>query len=175
MIKVARSRVTHDVVWVQRMQELSEVDRYNIVVSLSWCVHYCADHGELQDVVRRMYRALRPGGRLLLQIAHAGNLSNEWREDRETGPNGLPDDVVLRFRFRSAENQPDVVLADYGFVCRSLCESFNETHELRVANAVEVAQMLKTAAFDGVEIWNSWKREPLRDSGNVFVTGVRKS
>ena len=175
MIEVARSRVAHDLVWEQRMQELSDADRYDIVVSLSWCVHYCADHSELQDVILRMYRALRPGGRVLLQVAHASNLSNEWLEDRETGPTGLADDVVLRFRFRSAENSPDVLMADYDFICQSLGERFNETHKLSVANAVEVARMLESTAFHAVEIWDSWKRDPFRDSGSVFVTGIRKS
>ena len=152
MIEIARGRIETNAVWMQRMQELDKRDCYDIVVSLSWCVHYCANHDELQDVIGRTYRALRPGGRLLLQVAHASNLSDEWLEDRETGPTGLPDDVVLRFRFRSAQNQSDVVFADYDFSCRSLGETFNETHELKMANAVQIAAMLKVSAFDEIEV-----------------------
>ncbi|TXC79106.1 class I SAM-dependent DNA methyltransferase [Paraburkholderia azotifigens] len=174
MVEVARGRIKKDAVWVQRMQELDQRDCYDLVVSLSWCVHYCADRNELQDVVERMYRSLRPGGRLLLQVAHADNLSNEWLEDREMGPAGLPDDVVLRFRFRTAPGRSDVMLADYGFVCHSLGEAFSETHELNVANAIEIADMLHVSRYDDVQIWDSWKRDPFASSGNVFVTGLRR-
>lgn len=174
MIEVARKRLGKDTVWVQRMQELDEMSRYDIIVSLSWCVHYCADMAELHDVIIRMNRALIPGGRLLLQVAHAPNLRRDWAEDRETGPTGLADDVTLRFRFRTDPGNPQSLLADYAFSCGSTGEAFNETHRLNVANANMVADLFKATAFDRVEVWNSWRCDPFVDSGNVFVTGVRR-
>jgi SAM-dependent methyltransferase len=175
MIDVARKRLRESSVWVQRMQDLATRNCYDIVVSLSWCIHYCRSVGELRATIARMNESLGPGGRLLLQVAHGPNLPAEWAEDREIGPTGLADDVRLRFRFQSDPTRADTLFADYEFNCASTGESFNETHQLNVVNANIIAELTRDAGFDYVEIWNSWRRDAFADSGNVFVTGVRRA
>lgn len=173
MIEVAQARVQPGSVWVQRMQSVEGPSQFDLAVSLSWCVHYCADQVELEHTLSGVWRALAPGGRILLQVAHGPNLSSEWAEDREAGPTGIPDDISLRFRFRRDPYLMHVILADYSFRCESLEEAFSETHQLSVTNAELVAQSLKVSGFSEVEIWNSWRRDPFGDGGSVFVTGVR--
>lgn len=173
MIDAARTRVPHDVVRVQRMQDFDEDRQYELLVSLSWCVHYCSGEDELLDVLRRMYRALRPGGRILLQIAHAANLTTAWMEDVECGPDGMPGDVSLQFRFRRDPAGPQRLFADYVYTCLSRHEKFSETHVLEVADAFAMRRLVCEVGFSDVQIWNSCRRDVFAAGGSVFLTGLR--
>lgn len=172
MIRVARKRIGTEAVWVQRMQDLSASNRYDLAVSLSWCVHYCADEIELVDVFRRIHAALAPGGRVLLQVAHSPNLASDWMEDLEPGPSGLMDDISLRFRFRRDQVQDGLLHADYAYTCASTGEKFSETHDLRVTDISVLRRLLIEASFDNVEVWDSWRRDAFSNGGNVFITGT---
>jgi SAM-dependent methyltransferase len=170
MIAAARNRVPENAVRVQRMQYLDEQSRYDLVVSLSWSIHYCADAADLSDILSRIRTALVPGGGLLLQVAHGPNLGEGWREDRELGPTGIEDDISFRYRFRP-DSSTSRVYADYAYGCRSLDETLEETHILEMADASAVAHLIEAAGFYTVEIWNSWRRDEFSQSGIVFVWG----
>lgn len=173
MIRQAKKRLETSSVWVQRMQDLATRDSHDIVVSLSWCVHYCDHLEDLRVAISNMKNSLVAGGRLLLQVAHGPNLHSDWCEDRETGPTGIVDDVKLRFRFQPDATRIDTLLAEYEFVCASTGDSFHETHKLNGTNANLVAEVVRGVGLGDVEIWNSWRGDLFTDGGNVFVTGVR--
>ncbi|SFU25882.1 class I SAM-dependent DNA methyltransferase [Paraburkholderia aspalathi] len=174
MVQVARRKVGVDAAWVGRMQDLQAAERYDLVASLSWCIHYCADETEMADVLRRIKKALVPGGRIVLQVAHSPNLNSEWMQDWECGPTGIEDDVSLRFRFRRDATIDSLLHADYAYACSSNGEAFAETHDLRVTDVTVLRQLLIDESFDRVEIWDSWRRDAFSRGGNVFVTGVRR-
>lgn len=172
MIAAARKRVPENVVRVQRMQDLDEHGRYDLVVSLSWSIHYCSDAAELSDILGRIRAALVPGGGLLLQVAHGPNLGSDWREDREPGPSSIPDDIVLCYRFRP-DKSTKRLYADYMYRCASLDETLEETHTLEVADVTSVSHLVERAGFRTVEIWNSCQRDEFSQSGMVFIWGIR--
>ncbi len=171
MVAVARQRLPENAVRVERMQDLAEHERYDLIVCLSWSLHYCADDHELGDILRRMRAALVLGGVVLLQVAHGENVVSEWVEDRETGPTGIPEDVVFRFRFRPGGDRPRRMQADYAYFCGSENEAFSETHTLAVTSASEISEAVARAGFDGVEIWDSWHRDPFATSASPFICG----
>jgi SAM-dependent methyltransferase len=173
MIRVAETRVGKDAVAVRRMQEIDEEGAYDLVVSLSWTLNYCEGRAELVDVLRRMRRALRMGGRVLLQVAHAANVAGEEMEDREPGPGGQAEDVVFRYRFVRLEGEEMPMRAEYVYACRSHNEVVEEKHTLRMADAGEVAQCARAVGFDGVEVYDSWRGDPLRGSASPFVSAVK--
>jgi SAM-dependent methyltransferase len=168
IVSVARTRVPHDAVRVQRMQDIDEREQYDVVVALSWSIHYCADANEMENVLVRIHSALKPGGRVLLQVAHGPNLPDGWSEDHELSPGGTSD-VFLRYQFRADPMRIGGVLADYGYRCASLGEAFEETHALTMADLGEVTRCLQHAGFAPVESWNSWKRDPFVDAGSAFL------
>jgi SAM-dependent methyltransferase len=170
MIDAAKRRVPAESLRLLAMQDLNDVALYDIVVSLSWSIHYCKDLSELGDVLQRLMRALKPGGLLLLQVAHSSNFTGEWLEDREPGPTGEADDVVLRFRCRPDGAQHG--FADYAYTCLSRGEEFLETHRLVGADANWLTGQVAALGAVDVGIWNSWRRDPLSDSGIVFVWAV---
>jgi SAM-dependent methyltransferase len=169
MIEVARRRLPEGAVRVERMQELNEHARYDLVTSLSWSIHYCSGEEELMDILRRMGDALVPGGMVLLQVAHAQNLTTDWLEDQEPGPAGDPGDVVLRYHFEADAAVAGRLYATYVYNCRSREEHFEERHVLSVANAPALARCGVAAGLTHVATWNSWRREPFSDSGAPWV------
>lgn len=173
MIAVARTRVPPNVVWVQRMQDFSEIDCYDLIVSMSWSIHYCTGEPELVDVLRRIQRALVPGGRMLLQVAHGQNLRDDWMVDYEAGPDGEPKDVSLRFRFRRDRMVAGRLSADYAYTCESRRERLEESHVLEGADALLIARLFRAEGFAEPVIWNSWRRDVTLTNGSVFVTAVR--
>lgn len=175
MVRVAGARVGEGAVAHRRMQDIAAEAAYDLVVALSWTLNYCENLDELTDVLRRMHRALRPGGRLLLQVAHAMHVDGEPMEDREPGPTGVEDDVTFAYRFVRLDSEGLEMRAEYGYSCGSLDERLREKHILRVTDARVVAGCVRETNFAQVEIYDSWRRDPFKSSASPFVTARKAS
>jgi SAM-dependent methyltransferase len=164
MIDVARRRLGNDRVRVQRMQEISDENAYDVICALSWTIHYCGTEAELDDVVSRCHRAVRPGGLIVLQVANDNHMTGTVNIDRESGPSGEPDDTFFIHQFRPLHDADHRVLADYVYASRAHCEILSEQHYLRFADPLMIADALRRAGFDEVVEVN-------RDSISPFVVG----
>ena len=169
MVSIAASRVGKDRVRTERMQDLRETHAYDGIVSLSWSFNYVQSYPEARHVLERLFRALQPEGRLILQIAHAPNASGSLGEDREPGPDGQEGDVVFLYRFSSVPEHPGVLCAQYVYGCKSTAELFFEEHRLGAADAREVAALASTVGFVDTELLDSWRGEPFENSVNAFL------
>src|SRR5690349_15519110 len=65
MVSIARGRVGSDRVRLERMQDLTESEIYDAIVSLSWSFNYLDSFDEIEAVLTRFFRALKPSGRLV--------------------------------------------------------------------------------------------------------------
>ena len=128
MVSIAARRVGRKRVRLERMQQLRERNAYDGVVALSWSFNYVNSFEDAHDLLDRLFRALLPGGRLILQIAHAPNAPGVLREDREPGPDGREDDIIFLYRFTRAPGRPDVLQAQYVYGCKSRNELFCDEH-----------------------------------------------
>jgi len=160
MLEQARSRLPSERLLLGRMQELASEHEYDLITALSWSFNYCADLPEASDVLERCYRALRPGGVCILQLAHAPQTPiapPEFMVDIEPGPAG-PGDIIIRYRFWSKSQS--TMIADYEFECRSTGEAFSERHELHAADIYLVATRADRAGFRDMEILANCRAEP---------------
>ena len=173
MVALAADRVGEARVRVERMQDLEETGVYDGVVSLSWSFNYVQSFSEAREVLGRLFGSLRDGGRLILQIAHAPNASGRLLEDREPGPGGQDDDVVFLYRFAAVPENPDVLLAQYVYSCKSMNELFFEEHRLGAADARSVAELAAETGFADVVLLDSWRGQPFKDSVNAFLLAHR--
>lgn len=174
MLKLAQARVGTERAQLRRMQELNLDQRFDCIVSLSWSLNYSQDVAELRDILLRCHHLLRPGGGLILQVAHAPNaqpVKPPFTVDREPGPGG-PDDIILSYCFWS--DGAETMLADYRFECLSTAERFEERHELNVANVHLFTSLLRDLDFIEVEVLDSWRGEPFDRGISPFVTARRK-
>lgn len=173
MVTLASRRVGTRQVRVERMQELAERSAYDGIVSLSWSFNYVRSFREASEVLGRFFEALRPGGQLILQIAHAPNATGALNEDREPGPDGQEDDVLFLYRFHPVPGRRGDLRAQYVYGCKSRKELVSEEHRLGAADAYEVAARASTAGFQNVEIFDSWREEPLHKSVSAFLLARR--
>jgi SAM-dependent methyltransferase len=172
MVAIASQRVGPERVRVARMQELSESEVYDSIVSLSWSFNYVKSFSEAEDVLNRFFKALKPGGRLILQIAHAPNATGALNEDREPGPQQQPDDILFLYRF-SQVNDGTELRAQYVYGCKSQGELLLEEHQLGAADVHQVAALASAIGFQNIEILNSCRGEPLDQSVSAFVVAAR--
>jgi SAM-dependent methyltransferase len=173
MVSVAGRRVGQARVRVERMQEIAESAGYEGIVSLSWSFNYVSSFSEAREVLSRFFNALRPGGRLILQIAHAANATGALNEDREPGPDGQTDDVMFLYRFYSVPESRDELWAQYVYGCKSREELIFEEHLLAAADAYKVAAEASAIGFRNVELLDSWRGEPLDQSVSAFLLATR--
>jgi SAM-dependent methyltransferase len=171
MVRVSEGRAGRGAALVQRMQDLDDGPTYDLVVSLSWSINYCESREVLIDVLRRVYRALLPGGLVLLQVAHAAHVHGDVLEDHEPGPDASANDVTFLYRFQAADGPDHPMLAEYVYACKSTRELLYEQHLLKMADAHEVAECLRGVGFRDVELFDSWRREPFQRSPNPFISG----
>ena len=173
MVAVASSRIGNDRVKAARMQELPETEIYDGIVSLSWSFNYVNSFSEAGEVLSRFYKILRPGGQLILQIAHAPNANGVLNEDREPGPEDQSDDIIFLYRFSPVGDNSDELRAQYVYGCKSRKELMFEEHHLKAADAYKVAAEAKTAGFQNIEVLDSWKGQPLNKSLSAFLLASR--
>jgi SAM-dependent methyltransferase len=160
MIDVAARRVGSHRVRVQRMQEIDEVQAYDVICALSWTIHYVESLAELEDVIARCRRALRPGGLLILQVANDEAMTGAVNVDVEPGPAGEPDDTYFIHRFRPLQDVEHRVVADYVYASRENGDLHMEQHELRFANSLLIVDAFHQAGFRGVRVINSQQTAP---------------
>ena len=165
MVEVARRRVGEERVRVERMQEISEVGAYDLVCSLSWPIHYCRTAAELADVLDRCRRALRPGGRLMFQVADDERMDGSPSVELEPGPAGEAADTLFSYRFRPLHDAEHRVIAEYVYVSRTHGELLSEEHELRFASPPLLLRALRRAGFLDVGVVETASPSP-------FVVGT---
>lgn len=165
MIDVARGRLGNVRVRVQRMQEIDDVEAYDVVCALSWTIHYCETQAELEDVIARCRRALRKGGLLLLQVANDEQMNGAVNVDREAGPSGEPDDTFFIHRFQPLRDVEHRVFADYVYASRSHVELLTEQHQLRFAHPSVITAAICHGGLQDATVVNF-------NSISPFVTGI---
>lgn len=173
MVSIASRRVGTERVRLERMQDLRERDVYDAIVSLSWSFNYVNSFSEAENLLDRFFQALKPNGRLILQIAHAPNATGVVHEDRESAPEGQPDDVVFLYRFSGENDEPGTLKAQYVFSCKSRGELLFETHKLGASDAREIAALASSVGFQNIELFDSWRGEPLDQSVNALLLALR--
>jgi Methylase involved in ubiquinone/menaquinone biosynthesis len=155
MVEVAARRVGTERVRVQRMQELDEVEAYDVICALSWTIHYADSLADLADVIARCRRALRRSGLLILQVANGAAMTGAVNVDVEPGPRGERDDTYFIHRFTVLPDAERRVLADYVYASRATRELLIEQHELRFAVPELIARAGHAAGFAEVSVFNS--------------------
>ena len=153
------------------MEQLDESARFDGIAALSWVINYAADWPAVRDVLARLRSALVPGGRVVLQCAHAPNMDGAVYEDREAGPTGETDDVVLLFQFSATGK--DCATARYVYACKSHRELMCEEHKLAVADANRLAKTASEVGFVNILLQGSWKGGPIGSSTSAWLIAER--
>lgn len=167
MIRQAAAKVGPERVAVGAMEDIIDEAAFDGLCALSWVINYAEDAEAACAILAGFKRAMRPGARLVLQTAHAPNMTGEVLEDREPGPDGQEDDIAFLFQFTA--RGPDRALARYVYAAKSLGELACEDHALAIADANLLARLCGDVGFTAVQVFGSWRRDPLGASINPWV------
>jgi SAM-dependent methyltransferase len=160
MVAVARRRIGDHRARVQRMQETAEENAYHVVCAISCAIHYCQTVAELDDVLGRCRKSLRPQGLLVVQVLNDEQMTGTVQVDREPGPAGEPEDTFFVQRFRPLHDADHRAFADYVYASRAYGELVAEEHELRFTNPSLVAAAMRRAGFRRVDVIQSTSISP---------------
>lgn len=169
MLQLARDKVGEERVHLMSMQELEFKKEFHAIVSLSWSLNYAANLDELTDIIKRIKRALLPGGQVFFQVAHAPHAPKEFADflvDQESGAGG-PQDITFKYRFSAGDRE--TLLAQYQFHCNSTGEHFEEKHVLNVADANMVAKVMQDVGFQHVQLLENYQGQSFHKTFNPFL------
>jgi SAM-dependent methyltransferase len=169
MIVQCERRLGAGLAIAQRMEDIADsAARYDVLCCLSWTLHYAQSSEGVYEILKSFHRLLRPGGTLVLQLAHAPNATGQLFVDREDHANGSAEDVALMYRFVPIADYTEL-LAQYVLVHWRRRELFSEDHVLRVTNAHCVSDLVVRAGFQSVQLFDSWKRNCFEKSVSPFL------
>jgi SAM-dependent methyltransferase len=168
MVEVARRRLGAERVCIQRMQEISSENAFDAICAISWTIHYCDGDKDLENVLTRCRRALKPGGVLILQIANDELMTGTVNIDREPGPSAEPDDTYFVHQFQRASGPDHPVAAHYVYVSRAHGELLCEEHLLKFANPSLITEAMMKSGFEQLSIINPASMSP-------FISGIKSN
>jgi ubiquinone/menaquinone biosynthesis C-methylase UbiE len=132
-----------EVRWVQAdMREVPFEGEFDAVLNLFTAFGYLENEAEDQKVLEQVHKALKPGGRFLIELLH-----REWlmRHLQPAGITHLDDGALVlqerRFDILSSRNIEQVILIDADG------KRIEYEHNERVYTATELARMLETAGL----------------------------
>jgi ubiquinone/menaquinone biosynthesis C-methylase UbiE len=169
MLQLAREKVGEERLHLMAMQDLEFQKEFHAIVSLSWSLNYAANVEELTDILRRIKRALLPGGQVFFQIAHAPHAPKAFADFFVDQEPGLGDAQDITFKYRFATRDFETLLAQYQFHCHSTGEYFEETHLLNVADAEMVAQIMRGLGFKNVKLLENHQGDTFQKTFNPFL------
>ncbi len=169
MVNAAAAKVDAGRVRQLKMQELNERGAYDTITALSWTLNYCRSEEELRDVLGRCRAALRPGGELIAQVAHAPNSSGQLGVDRESGTPSGDADIWLFYRYSRCQDTETALQADYVYASVLHDELVFETHRLANCDANRVRDLALSVGYDTVELFDSFRGEPFGSSISPFL------
>jgi SAM-dependent methyltransferase len=152
MIEVANQRLGAGRARVGRMQDITDITRFDLICALSWTIHYCETQAELEDVIGRCHRALLPGGRLVLQVANSDRMTGAVNIDYEPGPAGEPNDTVFIHRFEPLSGDERSFRANYVYASHACGDLLSEQHLLRFASLEIISAALSISQFQNIRI-----------------------
>ena len=138
------------------MREIPYENEFDAVINMFTAFGYFDDEADDQRVLDGAARALKPGGRILLDL-----LNRDWvaanyvRSEQRTGPDGTVytesrelDSVSGRNHVEFSIARPDRTVTQTG-------------HHIRLYVATEISRMLQRAGLDFQRVYGGYGGEPL--------------
>lgn len=167
MVNLARARVPQAKFYVASLFNV-ELPPCEVVTSLGECVNYLfdPDHQEdrLQQLFKRVYQALKPGGMFIFDLAEPGQVQKGEEQHFSEGNDWL---VLVK----KEENLKAATLTRHIVTLRRIGETYrrdDEVHHLRLYHSAAVTQKLRRAGFQ-VRTTRSYGAYRLPKAHTAFV------
>jgi SAM-dependent methyltransferase len=153
------------------MRELSAVEEYDAVVNFFTSFGYFSDEENL-DFARRVARALRPGGRFLLDLHVAESVYPTFRERDWSWIRKDPPLRVLEERRLDLDSSR--IESTWSFIGDD--ETVTRRTSLRLYSYRELQSLLKQAGFSRLQAFETGKMEPFRlGSARLSLIAIKEA
>lgn len=174
LLAAARMRAEHAGVALELvrgdMRELTWEGRFDVVLSLFSSLGYFLSDAEDLRVLRGVARALRPGGRFVLETMHRDHLAGVYAERDwwETEDGAV---VWVEREFDAVEG----ISREWTRWSRPGARPGEKYHQIRLRNATEWAALLRAAGLEPLEWYGDWELAPfLHTSADLIVVARRR-
>jgi len=149
-----QERVSPEII-VGDMREISYVDRFDAAINVGTSFGFFETDAENQLVVESIARALKPGGRFLLEMGNRDYLLKNFEaaKSREN-PDGSVTQVQRTFDYERSRINTTFRRSSNG----KLVEAW--AHSWRAYTLAEVTSLLSHADLDLVDTFGGWQSEP---------------
>lgn len=148
----------------QRMdiRSLDEHEAFDVVVSMSTALAFYSDEVNL-DIIRRVYRALKPGGRFLFDQANIFRIARMFGDGKMDGDHKLPDGRTHTMR---TTFDPETCIASR----RSVLDAEESGWDLRYYTLPELRTLTGGVGFRFLRVFGDYDDVPYRtDSERMIV------
>jgi SAM-dependent methyltransferase len=151
---VEQERVSPEII-VGDMREISYVDRFDAVINVGTSFGFFETDAENQLVVELIARALKPGGRFLLEMGNRDYFLKNFEAARSReNPGGSVTQVQRTFDYERSRMDTTFRKSSNG----ELVEAW--AHSWRAYTLAEVASLLSHADLELVDTFGGWQSEP---------------
>jgi SAM-dependent methyltransferase len=149
-----QERVSPEII-VGDMRELAYVDRFDAVINVGTSFGFFETDAENQLVVESLARALKPGGRFLLEMGNRDYLLKNFEAaNSRENPDGSVTQVQRIFDYERSRINTTFRRSSNG----ELVEAW--AHSWRAYTLAEVASLLSHADLELVDTFGGWQSEP---------------
>jgi SAM-dependent methyltransferase len=166
-----------EVEWIQGCYtNLSWKNRFDLVISMYHSFGYCEDESEQEQLLRRVFRSIRPGGRFVIDLWGLQQLEPHLGQHRVELPEYLFEEEVTL----SVLEQPSPMEAEALHrldVIQALTRPGQSTkhygHHIRLYTPSQLTAKLRSAGFVEMALWGSFQGIAL-DEGDRLIARARK-
>ncbi len=155
--------------------DLEERSAYDVVAAVNGPFYYLTRLDDRIDALARSFRALRPGGVLILDLANFVAILSSFEESKEHGAtiDGRPAVLVRR---HSIDPHDALFLTDESYAWAGEARPFyTQRHAFAIVTFPEIDHFARAAGFEDVRTYTSFaSRAPHRLDGSRLIVSMRR-
>ncbi len=154
------------------MRKYQEKEEFDIVVNLCTSFGYFEDREDDKKVLKKIYNSLKPGGRLLIEIAGKEIIASKFK-GRDWEEKEINGEKAIKIEERKVKKDWSW-LEDRWIVVRENGEKkeFDVSH--RIYSAFELKQLMKKVGFTEINVYGNKKGDPYDQNAERLVVETKK-
>lgn len=164
--KVLRLKTLH-----ADMRDLNFNDEFDGIINLFTSFGYLETEEDNLQVLRRVYRALKPGGKFLIDVINRNWVLESYRKRDWRKVDDLLVLVERKFNEKTSRNKVHFIIID-----TKNCKTYNTGQDIRLYSCPELEEMLVKTGFKIVGRYGKMDGEEFNDkSMRVVLVGEKAS
>ena len=181
MLAAARGRFPHGIEFIhQDMADIDYTAAFDVIISLFGSFNYLIYDSDIESVLKKIHRALKPGGLVVLEIWNAPPIFKIKEKDIDlVSVTNVKNATIKRERgFKLREgNSKTVVEVNYRYTIQvnGAPKTLRDRHIMRTFTPDEIKKFLFNTGFTVKQIFSNFLSEPYDENSNRMVVLFSRS